>query len=40
VARAIVRHRTNRLAIGEATIENDGGEIVAEARAVIAFVKA
>ena len=40
VARATVRHRTRRLAFCEATVEQDGGEIVAEARAVIAFVKA
>jgi len=40
VARASVRHRTKRLAFCEATIEHDGGEIVAEARAVIAFVRA
>ena len=40
VARASVRHRTRRLAFCEATVEQDGGEIVAEARAVIAFVKA
>jgi uncharacterized protein (TIGR00369 family) len=40
VARARVRHRTRRLAFTEATIEQADGEIVAEARAVIAFVKA
>ena len=40
VARANVRHRTKRLAFCEATVEQDGGETVAEARAVIAFVKA
>ena len=40
VARASVRHRTKRLAFCEATVEHEGGEIVAEARAVIAFVKA
>ena len=39
VARATVRHRTKRLAFCEATVEHDGGEIVAEARAVIAYVK-
>ena len=38
VARATVRHRTRRLAFCEATVEHDGGEVVAEARAVIAFV--
>lgn len=41
VARATVRHRTKRLAFTEATVEQaDDGQIVAEARAVIAFVKA
>ena len=39
-ARATVRHRTKRLAFCEASVENDTGEIVAEARAVIAYVKA
>ena len=40
LARATVRHRTRRLAFCEVTVEQDGGEIVAEARAVIAYVKA
>jgi len=40
IARATVRHRTRRLAFCEATVEEDGGKIVAEARAVIAYVKA
>jgi uncharacterized protein (TIGR00369 family) len=40
LARASVRHRTKRLAFCEATVEHEGGEIVAEARAVIAFVRA
>ncbi|MEO8744379.1 MAG: PaaI family thioesterase [Candidatus Dormiibacterota bacterium] len=40
LARATVRHRTRRLAFCEATVEQDGGHIVAEARAVIAYVKA
>lgn len=41
IARATVRHRTRRLAFTEATVEQaDDGQIVAEARAVIAFVKA
>ena len=40
IARASVRHRTRRLAFCEATVEQDGGEIVAEARAVIAYVNA
>ena len=39
IARATVRHRTRRLAFCEATVEQDGGAIVAEARAVIAYVK-
>ena len=40
LARATVRHRTRRLAFCEVTVEQDGGQIVAEARAVIAYVKA
>src|SRR5438128_12636766 len=40
VARAGVRHRTRRLAFCEATVEQSHGEVVAEARAVIAYVKA
>jgi uncharacterized protein (TIGR00369 family) len=40
IARATVRHRTKRLAFCSATVERDGGEIVAEARAVIAYVRA
>jgi len=40
LARATVRHRTKRLAFCEATVEQDGGKIVAEARAVIAYVRA
>jgi uncharacterized protein (TIGR00369 family) len=40
IARATVRHRTGRLAFCEATVEQDGGKIVAEARAVIAYVRA
>jgi uncharacterized protein (TIGR00369 family) len=40
VARGTVRHRTRRLAFCEATVEQGGGQIVAEARAVIAYVKA
>jgi len=40
VARAGVRHRTRRLAFCEATVEQSNGEVVAEARAVIAYVKA
>lgn len=40
VARASVRHRTRRLAFTEATVEQADGKIVAEARAVIAYVKA
>lgn len=40
IARATVRHRTRRLAFCEATVEQAHGQIVAEARAVIAYVKA
>lgn len=40
VARATVRHRTRRLAFCEATVEHEPGQIVAEARAVIAYVRA
>jgi len=40
VARATVRHRTQRLAFCETTVEQADGQIVAEARAVIAYVKA
>ena len=40
IARASVRHRTRRLAFCQASVEHEGGEIVAEARAVIAYVKA
>lgn len=40
LARATVRHRTRRLAFCEATVEHGHGQIVAEARAVIAYVKA
>src|SRR5438105_1081860 len=40
VARATVRHRTKRLAFCEATVEQGRSEIVAEARAVIAYVRA
>jgi uncharacterized protein (TIGR00369 family) len=40
IARGTVRHRTRRLAFCEATVEGEDGEIVAEARAVIAYVKA
>ncbi|HEY1420544.1 MAG TPA: PaaI family thioesterase [Candidatus Dormibacteraeota bacterium] len=40
IARATVRHRTRRLAFCEVTVEQGGGQIVAEARAVIAYVKA
>jgi uncharacterized protein (TIGR00369 family) len=40
IARATVRHRTKRLAFCEATVEEPDGRIVAEARAVIAYVKA
>lgn len=41
LARATVRHRTRRLAFCETTIEQAGsGQVVAEARAVIAYVRA
>jgi len=40
VARGTVRHRTKRLAFCEAIVEQDGGQVVAEARAVIAYVRA
>lgn len=39
LARASVRHRTRRLAFCEASVEQESGEVVAEARAVIAYVK-
>jgi uncharacterized protein (TIGR00369 family) len=40
VARGVVRQRTRRLAYCHVTIEQDGGTVVAEGRAVIAYVKA
>ena len=40
IARASVSHRTRRLAFCEASVEQEGGEVVAAARAVIAYVKA
>ncbi len=40
VSRATVRHRTGKLAFCEATVESEDGVIVAEARAVIAYVRA
>ena len=39
VCRARVRHRSRRLAFCEATVDQDG-EVIAEARAVIAYVRA
>jgi uncharacterized protein (TIGR00369 family) len=39
VARATVRHRTKRLAYCHTTVEQGDGEVVAEGRAVIAYVK-
>jgi uncharacterized protein (TIGR00369 family) len=39
-ARASVRHRTKRLAYCHVTLEQDGGQVVAEGRAVIAYVRA
>lgn len=40
VARAKVSHRTKRLAFCEVTVEHPDGEVVVEARAVIAYVRA
>ena len=40
ICRATVRHRTRRLAFCEATVEHEDGEVIAEARAVIAYVRA
>jgi len=40
IARASVRHRSRRLAYCHATVEQAGGVVVAECRAVIAYVKA
>jgi uncharacterized protein (TIGR00369 family) len=40
VARAVVRHRTRRSAYCHASVEQDDGALVAEARALIAYVKA
>ncbi len=40
ICRATVRHRTRRLAFCEATVEQEDGIVVAEARAVIAYIKA
>lgn len=40
LARATVRHRTRRLAFCEASVEQEDGKVVAEARALIAYVKA
>jgi len=40
ICRATVRHRTRRLAFCEATVEQETGEVIAEARAVIAYVRA
>ena len=40
LARATVRHRTRRFAFCEARVEQEDGELVAEARALIAYVKA
>lgn len=39
VCRGRVRHRTRRLAFCEATVEQESGEVIAEARAVIAYVR-
>ena len=40
IARASVRHRSRRLAYCQATVEQADGVVVAECRAVIAYVKA
>jgi uncharacterized protein (TIGR00369 family) len=40
LARATVRHRTRRFAFCEASVEQDDGKVVAEARALIAYVRA
>src|SRR6266550_4029290 len=40
IARASVRHRSRRLAYSQATVEQADGVVVAECRAVIAYVKA
>jgi len=40
ICRARVRHRTRRLAFCEGTVEQADGTVVAEARAVIAYVRA
>jgi len=40
VARASVRHRTKRLAYCHATVEQEDGQVVAEGRATIAYVRA
>ena len=40
ICRATVRHRTRRLAFCEGTVEQDDGTIIAEARAVIAYIRA
>jgi uncharacterized protein (TIGR00369 family) len=39
VARANVRHRTRRLAYCHASVEQEDGQVVAEGRAVIAYVR-
>ena len=39
LCRAKVRHRTRRLAFCEATVEQESGEVIAEARAVIAYIR-
>ena len=39
ICRGRVRHRTRRLAFCEATVEQEDGRMVAEARAVIAYVR-
>jgi uncharacterized protein (TIGR00369 family) len=40
IARAVVRHRTKRSAYCHVTVEQDDGPVVAEGRALIAYVRA
>lgn len=40
LAHATVRHRTRRFAFCEASVEQSDGQVVAEARALIAYIKA
>lgn len=40
ICRAKVNHRTRRLAFCEATVEQEGGEVIAAGHALIAYVRA